>query len=81
LPDSVDVISPYNGSRHALKAKNFTKKKGFRIRLLSDEEASRNKTNSSVRAKVEQPFQTLKRIFGFNKVATGAWTKMRIDSL
>jgi len=35
---------------------------------LSDEEKAKNKTKSSVRAKVEHPFLVLKQIFGFNKV-------------
>ena len=54
--------------QHAPKAKDFTNKKGFRNRPLSDEDAAKNKTKSSVRAKVEHPFLILKRIFGFNKV-------------
>lgn len=54
--------------QHAPKAKDFTNKKGFRNRPLSDGDAARNKTKSSVRAKVEHPFLILKRIFGFTKV-------------
>jgi len=53
---------------HAPKAKDFTNKKGFRNRPLSDEDAARNKTKSKVRAKVEHPFLILKRVFNFNKV-------------
>jgi IS5 family transposase len=54
--------------QHAPNAKDFTNKKGFRNRPLSDEDAAKNKTKSSVRAKVEHPFLILKRVFGFNKV-------------
>jgi len=54
--------------QHAPKAKDFTNKKGFRNRPLSDGDAARNKIKSSVRAKVEHLFLILKRIFGFTKV-------------
>ncbi len=54
--------------KHAPKAKNFTHKKGYRNRPLSDDEKAKNRTKSKVRAKVEHPFLVLKRIFGFNKV-------------
>lgn len=54
--------------QHAPNAKDFTHKKGFRNRPLSDEDAAKNKTKSSVRAKVEHPFLILKRVFGFNKL-------------
>ena len=54
--------------QHAPKAKDFTNKKGFRNRPLSDRDAARNKTKSSVRAKVEHPFLILKRVVGFTKV-------------
>jgi IS5 family transposase len=53
---------------HAPKAKDFTNKKGYRNRPLSDEDEAKNKTKSRVRAKVEHPFLILKRIFGFNKI-------------
>ena len=54
--------------KQAPKAKDFTQKKGCRSRALSDEERSRNRTKSRVRAKVEHPFLILKRVFGFSKV-------------
>jgi len=54
--------------QHAPKATDFTNKKGFRNRPLSERDAAKNKTKSRVRAKVEHPFLILKRIFGFNKV-------------
>ena len=53
---------------HAPRAKDFTNKKGYRNRPLSDGDKARNKTKSKVRAKGEHPFLILKRIFGFNKV-------------
>jgi len=53
---------------HAPDAKDFTNQKGSRNRPLSDDEKSRNKTKSKVRAKVEHPFLILKRVFGFTKV-------------
>jgi len=52
----------------APNSKDFTHKKGCRSRPLSDGDRSRNRTKSWVRAKVEQPFLVLKRVFGFGKV-------------
>jgi IS5 family transposase len=65
--------SAYSGQQqvlheHAPNAKDFTNKKGFRNRPLSEVDAGKNRTKSKVRAKVEHPFLVLKRIFGFNKV-------------
>jgi transposase, IS5 family len=54
--------------RQAPNAKDFTNKKGWRSRALSDEDRARNRTKSRVRAKVEHPFLILKRVFGFRKV-------------
>ena len=53
---------------HAPKAQDFTNKKGCRNRPLSDEDKSRNRTKSKVRAKVEHAFLVIKRVFGFSKV-------------
>jgi len=53
---------------HAHRAQDFTHQKGYRNRPLSEADATRNRTKSRVRAKVEHPFLVLKRIFGFNKV-------------
>jgi IS5 family transposase len=53
---------------HAPDAKDFTHQKGSRNYALTDEDKSRNRTKSKVRAKVEHPFLILKRIFGFSKV-------------
>ena len=65
--------SAYAGQGEAIreqapKAKDFTQKKGCRSRALGDEDRSRNRTKSRVRARVEHPFLVLKRVFGFSKV-------------
>ena len=52
----------------APKAKDFTNKRAYRNRPLSDADKQTNRRKSSVRAKVEHPFLTLKRIWGFVKV-------------
>ena len=49
-------------------AKDFTNKRAYRNRPLSDADRQTNRRKSSVRAKVEHPFLTLKRIWGFAKV-------------
>lgn len=65
--------SAYSGQRdvirqHAPKAKSFVQTKAHRHRPLSEEERDRNRTKSNVRAKVEQAFLVIKRIFGWAKV-------------
>ena len=52
----------------APKARDFTNRKGFRNRGLSEREQEKNSRKSSVRAKVEHAFLVIKRIFGFAKV-------------
>jgi IS5 family transposase len=52
----------------APKAKDFTNKPAHRHRSLSDAERQTNRRKSAVRSKVEHPFLTLKRIWGFAKV-------------
>ena len=52
----------------APKAKDFTNKPAHRHRSLSDAEQQANRRKSAVRSKVEHPFLTLKRIWGFAKV-------------
>jgi IS5 family transposase len=52
----------------APRAKDFTNKRAYRSRPLSDADRQTNRRKSSVRAKVEHPFLTLKRIWGFAKV-------------
>jgi transposase, IS5 family len=63
----------YSGQRevirqHAPKAKSFIQAKAHRHRPLSEEERTRNRTKSKVRAKVEHAFLVIKRIFGWAKV-------------
>jgi transposase, IS5 family len=54
--------------QHAPNAKDFTNQR-YRHRGVVDEvERGKNRTKSSVRAKVEHPFQVIKRVFGFVKV-------------
>jgi IS5 family transposase len=52
----------------APKAKDFTNKRAHRNRALSDADKQTNRRKSAVRAKVEHPFLTLKRLWGFVKV-------------
>jgi IS5 family transposase len=51
----------------APNAKDFTNKPAYKNRALSDADKQTNRTKSAVRAKVEHPFLTLKRIWGFAK--------------
>lgn len=65
--------SAYAGQKDRIKSfapyvKDFTNKKGCRNKPLTDEERRKNKTKSSVRAKVEHMFHIIKRQFGFVKV-------------
>lgn len=54
--------------QHAPQAKDFTNQR-YRYRGVVDEvERGKNRTKSSVRAKVEHPFGVIKRVFGFVKV-------------
>ena len=52
----------------APKAKDFTNKRAYRSRPLTEADKDTNRRKSSVRSKVEHPFLTLKRIWGFAKV-------------
>jgi len=52
----------------APKAKDFTNKRAYKNRPLIDSDKETNRRKSSVRSKVEHPFLTLKRIWGFAKV-------------
>ena len=65
--------SAYTGQKEAINecaphAKDFTQAKGSRHRTLTDDERSRNRNKSRVRAKVEHQFGIIKRQFGFTKV-------------
>ena len=62
----------YRGQKQALKghaprAKDFTNKRAYRNKPLSERDKQVNTTNSQTRAKVEHPFLTLKRHWGFAK--------------
>ena len=52
----------------APKAKDFTNKRAYKNRPLSEADKAANRRKSSVRSKVEHPFLTLKRLWGFAKV-------------
>jgi IS5 family transposase len=52
----------------APRAKDFTNKRAYRNRPLSEADKATNRRKSKVRAKVEHPFLTLKRLWGFAKV-------------
>jgi IS5 family transposase len=49
-------------------ARDFTNKRAYKNRPLSDADKETNRRKSSVRSKIEHPFLTLKRIWGFAKV-------------
>jgi IS5 family transposase len=51
----------------APQAKDFTNKRAHKNRPLSDADKQTNRRKSSVRSKVEHPFLTLKRLWGFAK--------------
>ncbi len=53
----------------APKARDFTNKKGFRNKELTERERETNRRKSSVRARVEHAFLIIKRIFGFAKAS------------
>lgn len=52
----------------APKAKDFTNKRAYKNAPLSEADKETNRRKSGVRAKVEHPFLTLKRLWGFAKV-------------
>lgn len=52
----------------APKAKDFTNKRAYKNQPLSEADKATNRRKSSVRSKVEHPFLTLKRLWGFAKV-------------
>ena len=66
--------SAYRGAKQreqlkgiAPNARDFTNKRAHRHRPLTDADRQTNRRKSSIRAKVEHPFLTLKRIWGFAK--------------
>jgi IS5 family transposase len=52
----------------APQAKDFTNKRAYRNAPLTEADRATNRRKSSVRSKVEHPFLTLKRLWGFAKV-------------
>lgn len=65
--------SAYTGQKqvlkeHAPQAKDFTQKKGYKNRALSDSEKDANRHKSKTRSRVEHIFGIMKRQFGYNKV-------------
>ena len=54
--------------RIAPQAKDFTNKRAYKNRPLTDADTETNRRKSSVRSRVEHPFLTLKRLWGFTKV-------------
>ena len=52
----------------APKAKDFTNERAYRNSPLSEADKETNRRKSSIRAKVEHPFLTVKRLWGFAKV-------------
>ncbi len=65
--------SAYTGQKHVMAekapaAQDFTQAKGSRGHPLTEEDRSRNRNKSQVRARVEHQFAVIKRQFGFNKV-------------
>ena len=52
----------------APQARDFTNKRAYKNRPLSDADKETNRRKSSVRSKIEHPFLTLKRLWGFAKV-------------
>jgi IS5 family transposase len=51
----------------APKAKDFTNRRAYRNAPLTEADKATNRRKSSIRAKVEHPFLTLKRLWGFAK--------------
>jgi len=65
--------SAYQGHGDAIRerapnARDMTNRRYRRKGEVDEIERAKNKTKSSVRAKVEHPFQVIKRIFGFAKI-------------
>ncbi len=54
--------------QRAPRARDFTNKRTYKSRPLSEADKQTNRRKSSVRSKIEHPFLTLKRISGFAKV-------------
>jgi IS5 family transposase len=62
------IINAPSSTKNRDKARDFTNRKGFRNKDLTEREREKNRKKSSVRARVEQAFLIIKRIFCFAKV-------------
>jgi IS5 family transposase len=65
--------SAYVGKGQAIRSKSpraqlFINKRAYHNHPLSDQEKAANRRKSSIRARVEHPFGTVKGLFGFKKV-------------
>jgi len=49
------------------QAKDFTNRRAYRNASLTEADGETNRRKSSIRSKVEHPFLTLKRLWGFTK--------------
>lgn len=63
----------YSGQRdgirqHAPSAKSVVQTKAHRHQPLNEEDLAKDRTKSTVRAKIEHAFLVIKRIFGWAKV-------------
>jgi transposase, IS5 family len=63
------IINAPSSTKNQDKARDFTNRKGFRNRGLTERECKKNSRKSSVRAKIEHAFLIIKRLFGFAKVS------------
>ena len=52
----------------APRAQDFTQRKAFRNQPLTEQQRAANVRKARVRARVEHPFQVMKRVFGFREV-------------
>ncbi len=73
----------YGGQREVIRqlaphAQSFIQAKASRHRPLSEVERTRNRMKSKVRAKVEQAFLVIKRIFGWATVRYRGWPRIPI---
>ena len=78
--------SAYQGQSEVLSqcapnALDMTNRRYRRQGVVDEIERAKNKTKSSVRAKVEHLFLVIKRVFGFAKTRYGAWRKTRTGYL
>jgi IS5 family transposase len=76
--------SAYANQKEALKAtapkaKDFTNKRAYRNKPLTERDKQVNRTKSQTRAKVEHPFLTLKRIWG-NAQSALPWLSQECQS-